>query len=185
MKILDSILRVKNSDLDSLDTSYIKKYNICHDFSYFHGPSGKEHYRLLIYIASLYNNECLFDIGTYRGMSALALSNNPKNHIKTYDIKKCYPENLKIDNIEFILGDFTEDKNLIISQFIFLDALHDGIYENIVYKYLQKIKWKGLLLLDDIYLNDSMKEFWINITEKKYDISILGHWSGTGIVEFS
>jgi hypothetical protein len=38
--------------------------------------------------------------------------------------------------------------------------------------------------LDDINLNNPMKEFWNVITEDKYDISEYGHWSGTGLVIF-
>ena len=40
------------------------------------------------------------------------------------------------------------------------------------------------MLLDDIDLNQPMKEFWGIINEEKYDVSHVGHWSGTGIVIF-
>jgi hypothetical protein len=39
-------------------------------------------------------------------------------------------------------------------------------------------------MLDDIHLNDDMKLFWNNITEEKYDLTSIGHWSGTGLVVF-
>ena len=45
--------------------------------------------------------------------------------------------------------------------------------------------FKGLLFLDDIYLNDAMRIFWDSITEPKYDLTSVGHFSGNGIVDFS
>jgi hypothetical protein len=49
---------------------------------------------------------------------------------------------------------------------------------------LHDIKWNGLLLLDDINFNEPMNQFWNNISEEKYDITKIGHWSGTGLVNF-
>jgi hypothetical protein len=184
MSILNQILEVSNSTLDQINTSHINNYSLYHDISYYHGQSGREHYRLLMYISSLFNNSILFDIGTNKCMSALALSNNNTNKVKTYDIIKVAPEYPSVNNIEYILGDSTEDKNLINSNFVFLDVAHDGTYEDKFYDYLRKINWKGFLLLDDIHLNDPMKTFWNRITEEKYDLTGKGHWSGTGLVVF-
>ena len=39
-------------------------------------------------------------------------------------------------------------------------------------------------MLDDIKLNDEMRDFWSNIKEEKWDITSKGHWSGTGLVNF-
>ena len=49
----------------------------------------------------------------------------------------------------------------------------------------QNIKYKGYLMLDDIYYNDAMRNFWSSIVEEKYDISNIGHHSGTGLVIFN
>jgi len=88
--------------------------------------------------------------------------------------------NYTIDNI--LSGKY---ENIINeSPFIMLDTYHDGIFEREFYSYLQLINWKGMLLLDDILLNDPMKEFWNDITEEKYDITNVGHATGTGIVLF-
>jgi len=61
---------------------------------------------------------------------------------------------------------------------------HDGIFEIHFHKYLQNIKYKGLLMLDDIKLNKSMVNYWDSIKEEKFDISHVGHHSGTGLVIF-
>ena len=67
---------------------------------------------------------------------------------------------------------------------IMLDTNHDGGFENEAYRYFQRIGFKGLLFLDDIHLNPPMEAFWAQITEPKEDITDLGHWSGSGIVDF-
>lgn len=192
MQILDRIISVSNSVLDSIDTSYIDVHQdklmnsqLNHNPYYFHLESGKEHYRLLIYISTLYNNEVIFDVGTNKCMSALALSYNKSNKIKSFDIVKLLPENPLVDNIEYIIGDSTKDTDLTNCPIIFLDVDHDGLYENIFYGYLKSINWKGILILDDIHLNQPMKEFWNKISEEKYDITSIGHWSGTGLVIFN
>lgn len=191
MQILDRIIGVSNNVLDSIDTSYIDahqdkltNFELNHNPYYFHLESGKEHYRLLIYISTLYNNEVIFDVGTNKCMSALALSYNKSNKIKSFDIVKLLPENPLVDNIEYIIGDSTKDTELNNCSIIFLDVDHDGSYENIFYDYLKSINWKGILILDDIHLNQPMKEFWNKISEEKHDITNIGHWSGTGLVLF-
>jgi hypothetical protein len=189
--IIEKIIDLKNQDLDNLPTSYIEEHNsklniseLNHNIYYFHLQSGKEHYRLLMYIATLFENEIFFDIGTNKCMSALALSYNKKNKVKTYDLIKVLPENPQVVNIEYFIGDSTEDEDLKNSKLIFLDVDHDGLYENKFYRHLRNINWKGILLLDDIHLNESMIEFWKKIEEKKYDLTNIGHWSGTGLVIF-
>ena len=191
MENTNKIINVSNTELNLLNSSYINDYSdklknaqLQHDPYYFHLESGKEHYRLLMYVSTLYNNEVIFDVGTNKCMSALALSYNKSNRVKTFDIIKLLPENPTVDNIEYILGDSTKDIDLEKCPVIFLDVDHDGIYEDIFYDRLKNINWKGILILDDIHLNDPMKKFWNRIEEKKYDITNIGHWSGTGLVIF-
>ena len=155
-----------------------------HDTSYFHFSPGREHYRLLMHISTLFDGETLFDVGTNRCMSAMALSHNPSNRIKSYDIVQVLAENPKISNVEFLLGDSTEDERIKSTRLIFLDVDHDGLYEDKFYAFLKSIEWKGILILDDIHLNEPMKNFWNGISEEKYDLTQIGHWSGTGLVVF-
>ena len=191
IRVEDKILNVSNTELNLINSSYINKYSdklinyeLDHNPYYFHMESGKEHYRLLMYVSTLYNDEVIFDVGTNKCMSALALSYNKSNRVKTYDIVKLLPENPNVDNIEYILGDSTKDLDLEKCPVIFLDVDHDGLYEDIFYEHLKNINWKGILILDDIHLNEPMKKFWNRIEEKKYDITNIGHWSGTGLVVF-
>jgi hypothetical protein len=185
MKIKEKILSITNNDLDGLDTTYINNYTLTGNRQYFHGKSGDEHYRLLMKISSFFENKILFDVGTNICMSAIALQNNKNtNKIKSFDVEKILIENPKIDNIEFILGDSIEDNDFMNTPFIFLDTYHDGIYEKIVYEHIKNKNWKGILMLDDIHLNEAMINYWNSFTEEKYDLTNIGHWSGTGMVIF-
>lgn len=183
-EILEKILNVSNSELDRLDTGFIDNYNFYHNTSYFHLNSGREHYRLLMYISDLFIKETLFDIGTYRCVSSAALSYNFKNRIISYDVVKVLPLNPILPNVEYIIGDCTKDERLIKSPFMFLDVNHDGKFEKIFYEHLKEINYKGLILCDDIYLNEPMKRWWNDIEEEKYDLTYKGHWSGTGLIYF-
>jgi hypothetical protein len=144
--LFNNITDLSNNFLDSIDTSFIENFSELKDIGlrdnwsidYFHFGSGKEHYRLLISISELLDNEIIFDIGTNRCMSALALSKNETNLVKSYDIVQQLPNNPNKKNIDFFIGDATLDNDLNKSRFIFLDV-DDGIYENIIYNYLHKI----------------------------------------------
>lgn len=154
--------------------------------NYFVGEPGQEHYKLLAYISTQYNNSILLDIGTYKGCSALALSYNPTNQVKSFDIRQGL-RNISghPDNVEFIVDNILNKEYeplLILSKFIILDTDHLGPFEYEFYNHLKTIGYKGVLLLDDIKLNAEMIQFWNSITDEKYDISNIGHHSGTGLV---
>ena len=51
--------------------------------------------------------------------------------------------------------------------------------------------YRGLLLLDDIELNDEMKRWWQEVQDgaavggyRAFRFTPVGHWSGTGLVDF-
>ena len=147
----------------------------------------KEHYRLIAYLGTLFNDTVIFDIGTNKGCSSLALSYNNTNRIISYDVVSCtelmYADELT--KIEYLIGDARKDARLLNASLIMLDTFHDGVFEKALYGYLKKNNYKGLLFLDDIRLNQPMEAFWHSITEPKEDLTDLGHWSGSGIVDFS
>jgi predicted O-methyltransferase YrrM len=100
-----SILKkLKNITLQEIcSTHFDVKYKdviVCNEF--FQKP-GKEHYRFLSYISTLFNNTTIIDIGSHRGSSALALSYNSTNTIHSFDIvSNVVNEKLKaVENIQF------------------------------------------------------------------------------------
>lgn len=189
---LNNILQVSNEYLDNIDFKLYVNHalNVAKE-GYFLQSSGREHYRLLAYISSLYDKETLLDIGTYRGFSALGLAHNKKNRVMSFDILK-QPEAQALEsnkvlssNIEFKIDNVLNYKDTVMRcPFILLDTAHDGIFEKEFLEFLDVNNWHGLLLMDDINEYPALTKIWANLDKKKYDLTHKGHWSGTGLVVF-
>jgi hypothetical protein len=157
--------------------------------------SGVEHYKLLSYMSTLFNNCNIFDIGTHKGESATALSYNKSNTIYTFDIENRIVNKNNPDNIIFNYVNIFEDSvrdgwkdKLLNSPLIFLDIdPHNGILEYEFYLFLKENNYQGMLVIDDIwYFKNMRNNLWYKIeTEYKLDITHMGHWSGTGVVQFN
>lgn len=158
---------------------------------------GKQHYRLLSYLSCCVNDAVIIDIGTHRGQSALALSYNPTNVVHTFDIEdRVTNDGIKdVSNIIFHMDNLFEidgrekwKETILQSSFIFLDVdPHNGTMEIDMYNYLEQIGYNGFVVCDDIWLFKDMRDrFWYKIPiDNKYDLTELGHHSGTGIFKFS
>jgi predicted O-methyltransferase YrrM len=149
----------------------------------------QEHYRLLTYLSKKYDNITMLDAGTSFGHSCLALAQNPNNKIITYDIQDKNFEFFKTyTNIEFKKLDINKETPEIIksAKIILLDVdPHDGLQEQVFTDYLTAIDYKGYVICDDIFLNEPMKKWWDGITVEKYDVTSIGHMSGTGIINYN
>ncbi len=153
---------------------------------YFCDTDFVEHYRLIAHLSTCFDHASIFDIGTNKGYSALALSFNASNRVISYDIVECKelknPEQLS--RIEYRIGDVLQDPRLLRSPFIMLDTNHDGGFEKQFYDFLKAHRYRGFVFLDDIHLNTAMIRFWDGIAETKEDLTDLGHFSGSGLVAF-
>lgn len=158
----------------------------------------KEHYRLLYVISNMFEDETLMDIGTFKGLSALSLALNHKNKVITVNkekrsnflgkpIEDGFPIEVVTQNILKVREDEELIENIKKSALILLDITHNAKDEQDFYEFLLDIDYKGILIADDIYLkrNGDMEGWWNSIKETKYDLTEYGHWSGTGIVDFS
>jgi predicted O-methyltransferase YrrM len=186
-------------EIHKIDLSGFKSYHV--DPNEFYGPPGKEHYKLLAYLSTLYKDSIIFDIGTHMGSSSLALSYNPSNTIHTFDIVD------KLATYAGPLKKFNEAPNivrhydnlfdpevqkqyeslLLSAPFLFVDVdPHDGDMEIAIYDYLKSINYPGVIVFDDIHYFEGMRKFWAHVDEQyKYDLTGIGHWSGTGMVIFN
>jgi predicted O-methyltransferase YrrM len=162
----------------------------------FFGSTGKEHYRLLSYFSTLFNNSNIIDIGSHKGYSSLALSYNKTNTIYSFDIVDNIRQNIKyVNNIHFFYDNLFENdgrekwKDIILScPFIFMDVdPHNGNMELDMYNFLKSIDYNGFIICDDIWYFKEMRDnFWYKINyEERYDVTSLGHWSGTGIINMN
>lgn len=170
------------------DTRYGKQYS--------HLLNNGEHYKLLTYLSNrLKPGSTVIDAGTNQGHSALALGQNRHVEVLSYDIKQVntvfgihYP-NIKLVNKNVL----TLDKETILKSKIILIDIdpHEGMQESLFLGMLIKINYKGILIVDDINLNDGMRYAWNHLCKyscemlKTYDITKFGHWTGTGLVLFN
>jgi len=158
---------------------------------------GKQHYRMLSYLSSLFNNAIIVDIGTHRGNSALALSYNDTNIVHSFDIVDNVVNNeiRNLKNVQFHIENLFDadvckkwEETILRSAFIFLDVdPHNGCMEMEFYNYLKCINYQGFVVCDDIwYFKEMRNNFWHKIPyNERYDLTDIGHWSGTGIFTFN
>jgi hypothetical protein len=185
-----------NLDINKIKEIDLDRYKLDMKDMEFFGDCGRQHYRLLMYLSNQFNDVDIFDIGTHRGSSALALSHNKNNRVYSFDIEN-RPKNYKNkpENVEFVQYDLFDFSNnsislwkdkILKSPLIFLDIdPHDGILEYNFYQFLLENNYKGLLILDDINYFEGMRIMWSKINTNKLDLTKLGHWSGTGLVNIS
>ena len=181
-------LSITNEELDNIDLfPYSQKINSLEYQQYFMSKSGQEHYRLLAHISQTNDLVDILDVGTLKGCSALAFSVNSKNKVRSFNVGNEFDLNYTPLNAEFIIDNVLNgnyDNIILGSKYIMLDTYHDGTFEKEFYDHLVSINYKGYLLLDDIHLNFEMERFWGSITKEKYDITNIGHSTGTGVVYF-
>lgn len=192
--MIDKILQITKRELNNnIDYSkYIEVIKKVPNYQgFFFEDAGKEHYRLLSYISSLYEDSILIDIGTYQGFSALALGYNQSNKVLSYDIVEnesvnILKQNKICDNITFKIENILNNFNIVHSSpLIMLDTAHDGSFENIFISRLIEEKWNGILLMDDILEYPSLFELWKSVKLEKYELTYKAHWSGTGAILFN
>lgn len=182
--------------VDDIDLSSLHQYLEWNPqyLQFFAQKAGQEAYKLLGYI-SMHSTGVITDIGTQFGSSALALSLNSQVTVETYDKFKHIPDNNQVPtitnkpNIKFkVLSAQTILSKIADSTVVYLDInTQDGSEELKIINKLEELKFKGLLIIDDIKLNTVMENVWNNVPKhlKKLDVSEFGHWSGTGIVVYN
>jgi hypothetical protein len=188
---------ITRDDLNALDFNNTYKSIVFNEPNNdFYEKPGKEHYQLLSYFSTLFNNSNIIDIRTHIGYSALALSYNKSNTVYSFDIMDRVDENIKnTENIKFCSDNLFERetadkwKEIILScPFIFLDVHpHNGTMELELLNYIKEIGYSGFIICDDIWFFKEMRDnFWYKIEDKyRYDLTDIGHWSGTGIITFN
>jgi hypothetical protein len=109
----------------------------------------------------------------------------------TYDLEAKIPSTsefltpLHRTTIDFRIGNVLEDlPSLLDAPMMMLDTNHDGTFEREFVRELMRLEYRGIVLCDDIHLNDEMKQFWESIALPKVDLTSVGHWSGTGAILF-
>ena len=185
-------LKIEKQKVKDMDMSSLEEYQLVDGANF--SEAGIEAYKFYAYISTLIDNSRILEVGSRFGRSGLALSFNSSNEVVSFDILEQGASNIKRNNLTFIIGNFMESpidwENVDI---IMIDVdPHDGIKEREFLNFLEKQKWEGILILDDILPNwpkiipgadpVAMNEWWNSLEYEKYDVSDVGHFSGTGIV---
>lgn len=181
-------ITLSNETLNSIDLSRYKARNLDIGNKYFYLESGKEHYRLLTYLSTLFSSQTFFDIGTNHGCSALALGHNPSNKVISFDIVNNRKESFDQEfNITFSYGSCKDFFLNCRPSIIFLDADKSNDFEMDFIKFLIENNFGGLLIMDDLYEYPIVADcinYLRDLGYKVYDVSKYGHYSGTHIVDF-
>ena len=186
--------KVLHTDVSFLTKYYYKKVgHIKNSFS--KEVPQMEHYKLLTYLSFQFENALLIDAGTLDGISALCLAQNPTNHVITYDIE---PRDLSLlgpiqyrpirrKNISFRHMAIEKESVplLLKSSLIFMDIGHTGVEERIVANLLIENSWNGYMVVDDLLRFAELAKWFAEIDVKKYDITPIGHATGTGLLDFA
>jgi predicted O-methyltransferase YrrM len=159
-----------------------------------------EHYQLLAALVRRLAPQCVVEIGTFTGLSALAMMTTlpPSSRLATFDVVRwdalaetaLTPQDFRPDGrLVQILADlsvrasFEEHAHLLLSaSLIFVDGPKDGRFEPDFFGLLTGLcrEQRCLVVFDDIRLWN-MLAFWRSIDVPKLDLTSFGHWSGTGL----
>ncbi len=179
-------IEINKEDVKALDVSHLRDLSLnSNDWL----PAGQSEYRFYAYMSTWFNNTTILDIGTRTGGSALALSYNPTNKVRSYDlVEQGASQGIKKDNIKWNIGDFMEDEDIdwdnVSIVMIDVDP-HDGSQERVMMDWLREKGWKGILMHDDIGPGwPDIQLMWDEIPEEKFDVTEIAHMSGTGLVNF-
>lgn len=162
-----------------------------------------EHYRLLAALVRLLKPSLIVEIGTYRGHSALAMLPELESNARIVtmdvvawtDIPECLlrPEDFQDGRLVQVIADIGDAReaerhaDLIRSaDLVFVDAAKDGSLERRILANFEAVGLKDgvVVLFDDIRVWN-MLDIWRGITRPKLDVTSLGHYSGTGLVDWS
>lgn len=182
-------MRLIREDLEKVDLEPLRSFVANPDE--FFGPM--QHYRLLTYLAKRRAGRTAFDIGTHQGDSALALALGGV-HVETFDLVDKIGSRSLGGGVQRHSDDLCDPimrehwrSALLESALILIDIdPHEGTREYELVSWLQANDYRGLIVLDDIwYFEGTRINLWQRIDPRhKTDVTVLGHWSGTGIVSF-
>lgn len=161
-----------------------------------------EHYKLLAGFVRALQPVTIVEIGTFRGLSTLALAKYlpAGGKVVTFDVVPWH----QVETTAFRESDFdgpirqiNEDladlgtarrhADLLCSaDLFFIDAAKDGVMERHFLANLETLGLKPdtLVIFDDTRLWN-MLDIWRDIRYPKLDLTSFGHWSGTGVIHWN
>lgn len=162
-----------------------------------------EHYLLLAAMMKVLRPRRVIEIGTFTGLSALAMKKYlpPEGKIVTFDLRAWRTvAGTALREADFAdgrlaqelddLGEaeaFEKHRSLLEeAEFFFIDGPKDNVFEYSLVAGLRSlaVRHRPILLFDDTRLW-SMLRFWRMLPLPKLDLTSFGSWSGTGLAELA
>jgi predicted O-methyltransferase YrrM len=161
-----------------------------------------EHYKLLVGLVKALAPQVVIEIGTYQGLSALALAKRlpPGGVVHTFDVLPwrdvpgCVltDQDLAGGGIVTHVADLTraevfeQHRPLVESAgLLFVDAAKDGTMERVLLERFESARFHAppIVAFDDVRLWNMLR-IWREVARPKLDLTSFGHWSGTGLVDW-
>lgn len=168
----------------------------------FHTWPG-EHYYFLAAAADVLKPRLFVEIGTHLGYSALSILETlpPECELVTYDVIPWQEyDNAAVDENDFRSGRFSQRIGDLVAgnnweanreiferaEVVFVDGPKDGRWEDQFIELLDKTEWfrPRLVVFDDVRLWEMLKT-WRRLKRPKLDLATFGHFTGTGLVEWT
>lgn len=162
-----------------------------------------EQYRFLAAVVQTLRPRTVVEIGTFVGLSTIVMKQflPLDGRIITYDItgwrtleSPCFVDaDFKDGRLEQRIADLSDPVTcaahrdiLEAADLLFIDGPHDGETETRMIANFRQIAFRRppLLVFDDIRLWTMLK-FWRELALPKMDVTSFGHWSGTGVAEWT
>jgi predicted O-methyltransferase YrrM len=162
-----------------------------------------EHYKLLAALLQVMAVKRVVEIGTYQGLGTLSLMETlpADGSLVTLDIVPYHeipgvtlrPNDFEDPRLTQAVADITIDddyarqaENLRRADLIFVDAAKDGHQERVFLERFEQVGFTNspIVVFDDIRVSN-MLQIWRDIRRPKLDVTSFGHWSGTGLVDYS
>jgi predicted O-methyltransferase YrrM len=162
-----------------------------------------EHYRLLSALLDVTQPKLVIEIGTYSGLSSLAMLPclGPGAELVTFDLISwekidgtwLAPSDFQRYNFQQVIGDLgdpaTARNHAALvgrADLVFVDAAKDGFLERRLLNNfaLAGLRPGALIVFDDVR-QWNMLSIWRDIALPKWDLASIGHFTGTGLVHWT
>lgn len=162
-----------------------------------------EHYPVLQALVGILDAKNIIEIGTFTGLSSISFFHvlNVDRRLTTVDIipwdeiSKTALQKQDFEDYNFtqVISNFQSyseiEKNADIlrqADFIFCDGPKDGVFEKELLMNFQKLKIKdGCIIFFDDIKQWNMLKIWHDLRMPKLDITSIGHFTGSGIIEWN
>lgn len=161
-----------------------------------------EHYKFLAGLVRAMRPQVVVEIGTYQGLSALALAKHLPvgGAVHTFDVldwedipgQTMRKEDLAASRIvphrdDLVSADGFERHRALLesAELVFVDAAKDGQMERVLLERFETLHFRAptIVVFDDIRLWN-MLAIWRDVKRPKFDATSFGYWSGTGMIDW-